>query len=217
MEFRRPLRGLYAITPDTPDDEWLAERSEQVLRAGAGALQYRNKSGEATVRRRQASRLGQLCRRHGAALIINDDVDLALEVGAAGVHLGRHDAAIAAARDRLGASAMIGASCYDELARAEAATLAGANYLAFGSFFPSAVKPAAARPSLDLLREARRRWPLPLVAIGGITLDNAQQVIEAGADAVAVITALFGAADTLAAARSFSRLFQEHARVNTAP
>jgi thiamine-phosphate pyrophosphorylase len=203
------LHGLYALTPDTLDDAWLVERVEQVLRGGARAVQYRAKHADADVRRRQARALLRACRAHGALLVVNDDVDLALELAADGVHLGRDDAPIAQARARLGPAALIGASCYDDLARAERAAQAGADYLAFGSFFASAVKPGAAHPSLELLRQARRRWRLPLVAIGGIDPGNAARVIGAGADAVAVITALFGVPDTLAAARAFSRLFQQ--------
>jgi thiamine-phosphate pyrophosphorylase len=205
------LHGLYAVTPDTLDDAWLEERVQMALRGGASALQYRSKHADAPLKRRQARPLQRACREHGALFIVNDDVDLALELQAAGVHLGRDDLSIAEARARLGRAALIGASCYDDLARAERAVQAGADYLAFGSFFPSSVKPGAVRPSLDVLRQARRRWHLPVVAIGGIDLHNAAGVIEAGADAVAVITALFGAPDTLAAAREFSRLFQQPA------
>ncbi|HEY7759726.1 MAG TPA: thiamine phosphate synthase [Burkholderiales bacterium] len=203
------LHGLYAVTPDTLDDAWLAERVEQALRGGARAVQYRGKHADAQVRRRQAQRLLHACRAHGALFVVNDDVDLALQLGADGVHLGRDDVAVAVARARVGRGALIGASCYDDLAHAERAVQAGADYLAFGSFFPSTVKPDAVRPSLELLRQARRRWRLPLVAIGGIDRDNAARVIEAGADAVAVITALFSVPDTFAAACAFSRLFQQ--------
>ena len=203
------LHGLYAVTPDTLDDAWLEQRVELALCGGASAVQYRSKHSDPALKRRQAQRLLRACRAHGALLVVNDDVDLALELAADGVHLGRDDAPIAQARARLGPAALIGASCYDDLARAERAAQAGADYLAFGSFFASAVKPGAARASLELLRQARRRWHLPLVAIGGIDPGNAARVIEAGADAVAVITALFGVPDTLAAARAFSRLFQQ--------
>jgi thiamine-phosphate pyrophosphorylase len=203
------LHGLYAVTPDTLDDAWLAERVEQALRGGARAVQYRSKYADAQLRRRQAQRLLQACRAYGALFVVNDDVDLALELEADGVHLGRDDLSVAAARARLRRGALIGASCYDDLARAERAAQAGADYLAFGSLFPSAVKPGAVRAPLELLRQARGRWRLPLVAIGGIEPDNAARVIQAGADAVAVITALFSVPDTLAAARALSRLFQQ--------
>jgi thiamine-phosphate pyrophosphorylase len=203
------LHGLYAVTPDTLDDAWLAERVEQALRGGACAVQYRSKHADAQLRRRQAQRLLHACRAHGALFVVNDDVDLAFELEADGVHLGRDDLPVAAARARLGRDALVGASCYDDLARAERAAQAGADYLAFGSLFPSAVKPGAVRAPLELLRQARRRWHLPLVAIGGIEPDNAARVIQAGADSVAVISALFGVPDTFAAACAFSRLFQQ--------
>lgn len=199
--------GLYAVTPDTLDPVWLVERVEQAILGGARVLQFRSKHPDRRQRARLATQLIALCRRHGTVFIVNDDVELASELGADGVHLGRDDAPLAPARARLGSGMLIGASCYDDLALAQRCVDSGADYLAFGSFFASAIKPSAARPSLGLLREARRRWDLPLVAIGGITLDNASQLLDAGADALAVITALFSAADTGAAARAFTQLF----------
>jgi thiamine-phosphate pyrophosphorylase len=193
----------------------LLERSEQALAGGASILQYRDKSGEPARRGRIAAALAALCRRYHALFIVNDEIDLALQSGAHGVHLGRDDASLAHARARLGSSAVIGASCYNDLARAQQAADAGADYLAFGSFYPSTVKPLAVRASLDLLREARRRFDLPLVAIGGITPQNAPALIEAGADAVAVVTALFDAADTRSAAESFARSFEPRTRAVT--
>jgi thiamine-phosphate pyrophosphorylase len=206
------LGGLYAITPETHDSDWLAQRVEQALRGGARALQYRSKLADAKLRREQALRLRQICTRYRSLMIVNDDVELAAVCGADGVHLGRDDTPIAQARRGLPHAALIGVSCYDELARARQAAHAGADYLAFGSFFPSRVKPGAVRASLDLLREARRDPVLAerrvaLVAIGGIDLANAAEVIEAGADAIAVISALFHAPDTLAAARALSSQF----------
>ena len=205
------IRGLYVVTPETSDttadQDRLLARAALALEGGASILQYRSKSPGAAQRQALAQGLLALCRRHRAMFIVNDDVQLAAEVRADGVHLGRDDAEISAARARLGPSALIGASCYDDLGRGNAAVIAGADYLAFGSFFPSSVKPTAACPSLDVLRQARRRWRLPLVAIGGITEDNAPQVIEAGADAVAVITAVFSASDPRGAAGAIARLF----------
>ena len=205
------ISGLYAVTPEAEDSaveqDRLFANVALVLEGGAQVLQYRCKGPDATFRVSQAQRLKVLCRQHGVTFIVNDDVELAAQVQADGVHLGREDAAIPVARARLGRSALIGASCYDDLMRAGAAVNAGADYLAFGSFFPSRVKPGAVRPSLDLLREARLRWRLPLVAIGGITAENASKVIEAGADAVAVITAVFSSSDPRGSARSIARLF----------
>lgn len=200
-----PLRGLYAITDGPRAD--LIEACDAALDGGARVLQYRDKSGDAARRLREAQALQALCARHGVPLIVNDDVELAAAVGAAGVHLGEDDAAVDAARARLGAQAIVGASCYDSIERARRLAAAGADYLAFGAFFASPTKPLARRASADLLRAAK---PLgrPLVAIGGITPDNAAPLIDAGADCVAVISALFGAADVRAAARRFAALFE---------
>jgi thiamine-phosphate pyrophosphorylase len=208
------ISGLYAVTPQTGDSAIEQDRLfasvALALEGGTSTLQYRCKNAAFTFRLLQAQRLKMLCRQHGVSFIVNDDVELAAQVHADGVHLGREDLAISAARARLGRSTLIGASCYADLARADAAVNAGADYLAFGSFFPSSVKPDAVRASLDVLRQARRRWQVPLVAIGGITRENAPQVIEAGADAVAVITAVFSAADPRESARSIARLFDHN-------
>jgi thiamine-phosphate pyrophosphorylase len=159
------------------------------------------------LRLSQARALLALCRRSRVPLIVNDHLDLALTVGADGVHLGAEDGSLATAREQLGPARILGASCYDRLELALEAERLGADYVAFGSFFPSGVKPGAVRASLTLLRDAKRRLSVPVVAIGGITLENAPQVIAAGADSVAVISALFGADDVRAAARRFSALF----------
>jgi thiamine-phosphate pyrophosphorylase len=204
------IAGLYAITPEGIEAERLLGKSRQALAGGARVMQYRDKSTDHAQRARLALALAALCREHAAVFIVNDDVELALRSGAHGVHLGRDDIAIGQAREALGPQAVIGASCYDDLDRAERAVSAGADYLAFGSFFPSSVKPNAVRPALNVLREARRRFRLPLVAIGGITPHNAASVIEAGADAAAVVTALFDVEDTLSAARAFARLFRQN-------
>jgi thiamine-phosphate pyrophosphorylase len=204
----RTISGLYAVTPETGDCHWLAERAAQALSGGARILQYRAKRVDPATRVRTATELARLCRERRALFIVNDDIDLAARVGAHGVHLGGDDASVAEARARLGAGAVIGASCYDDLQRADAQAAAGASYLAFGSFFPSTVKPGAVRAPLALLRRARARFDLPLVAIGGITVHNAGELIASGADAVAVITALFEAADTAAAAAAFAGLFE---------
>jgi len=207
----RVIAGLYAVTPEGAGEERLLQRSEQALTGGARILQYRDKSENHTLRSRIATALAGLCRRYQALFIVNDDIDLASVSGAHGVHLGRDDAKLVHARAALGPRALIGASCYNDLDRAQEAVRAGADYLAFGSFHASAVKPFAVRASLDLLREARRRFDLPLVAIGGITPQNAPALVEAGADALAVVTALFEAADTRSVAQSFARLFEQRA------
>jgi thiamine-phosphate pyrophosphorylase len=203
----RRLSGLYAVTPETSDGGWLGARVEAALAGGARIVQYRSKSNDPQVRREQCAPLVERCRAYGALLIVNDDVGLARELNADGVHLGREDMPPAAARAELGPGILIGVSCYDSLPRALEAQHQGADYVAFGSFFPSPVKPHAARAPLVLLRAARSVLGLPIVAIGGITPDNARALVEAGADALAVISSLFHAPDTLAAARTFAGLF----------
>ena len=200
---RRPrLAGLYGLTPDLSDTAMLLARTEAALSGGAAAIQYRNKTATAALTRQQAPGLRALCRDRGALFIVNDDVDLALAVDADGVHLGRDDVSIASARASLGPAALVGISCYDSIELAQAAADAGADYVAFGSFYPSRVKPEAVKAPLELLTEAKSRWPaLSIVAIGGITAANAAPLVAAGADALAVISALYDAADVALAAR----------------
>jgi thiamine-phosphate pyrophosphorylase len=204
---RPPLSGLYAVTPDGIATHKLVDRVRAVLAGGATAIQYRNKSAAAALRLEQAQVLRQVCAAAGAMFIVNDDAELAGMVDADGVHLGRDDGTVTAARRRLGAEVIIGVSCYDSLTLAQAAVGAGADYVAFGSFFPSAVKPHAVRASEALLSAAKQRWNLPVVAIGGITAANAPSLIAAGADAIAVISAVFEAPDVQAAARMLAALF----------
>lgn len=202
--------GLYALTPDEADTPALVAKVRAAIAGGAAAVQYRNRRAPAGLRREQALALAALCRTAGVPLLVNDDIELALAVDAAGVHLGRDDGDLAAGRRRLGPGRLLGASCYDRLELAERAVAAGADYAAFGSMFASPTKPAAVRAPLALLGAARR-FGVPIVAIGGITLDNAAEAIAAGADALAVITALFGAGDVAARARAFNDLFTRKA------
>jgi len=206
---KREIRGLYAITPDESDTAALVNKVQQALRGGAVAVQYRNKVADPLLQREQAQALLLSCRAAGVPLIINDDLELALAVGADGVHLGGKDGDLVSARAKLGPRKLLGASCYDRLELALAAQAAGADYVAFGSAFPSSTKSAAVRAPLKLFREAGARIDLPVVAIGGITPDNAVAVVDAGAAAVAVISALFQAPDIEAAAHRFCRLFQQ--------
>jgi len=201
-------RGLYVLTDSTLiPDEKLIPAVAAAIAGGAVMVQYRDKSDDADKRRREAQDLVNLCRPLGVPLIINDDVALAATVGAAGVHLGRDDGDIAAARAALGPDAIIGVSCYNELERAVAAAAAGADYVAFGSFFPSTVKPGAVRAECDLLRQAKGRLRVPVVAIGGISADNGARLVAAGADLLAVISDVFGRDDIRAAARRIADLF----------
>lgn len=202
-----PRRGLYLITPDEPDTARLLARVRPLLGSGVAMLQYRNKAADATLRREQAWALLGACRDAGLPLIINDDWRLAAEIGADGAHLGVDDGSLTDARAALGPDRILGASCHGDLARAERAAAAGASYLAFGAFFDSATKPLARRVDPSLLRTACR-FGLPVVAIGGITPDNAGSVIAAGADLVAVIGAVFAAPDPAAATRALISCFE---------
>lgn len=201
------VRGLYAITPDIADTADLVTRVGSAIAGGVRLVQYRNKGAAPALRLEQARALKALCAPR-ATLIVNDDVDIALEVDADGVHLGADDGSITSARDRLGSAKLIGASCYDSIERAHEAKRAGADHIAFGSFYASPTKPGAVRPPVTLLQRAKRETGLPVVAIGGITLDNGGDLIRAGADALAVISALFSAADIEACATRFTRLFE---------
>jgi thiamine-phosphate pyrophosphorylase len=200
-------RGLYAITPDLADTRALAGLVGKAMRGGAVAVQYRNKAAPAALRHAQAAALLELCRPAGVPLIVNDDVELAIAIGADGAHLGGEDGDLAQARGRLGPRRLLGASCYNRLELARAAVAARADYVAFGAAFGSPTKPGAVRAPLELYREARRTLPVPIVAIGGITVDNAAELLAAGVDAIAVITALFEAGDVERRARALRDLF----------
>lgn len=201
-----PPRGLYLITPDEPDTERLLARLRPVLAEKPALLQYRNKPADAALRRRQASALLALCRGAGVPLVINDDWRLAAELGADGAHLGESDGTLAEARRALGPGLRLGASCYNDLALAQRARDAGADYLAFGAFFPSGTKPQARRADPSLLRDSAALG-LPRVAIGGITADNAPSLVAAGAQLLAVIGAVFDAADPVAQVRRLQAAF----------
>ena len=201
------LRGLYAIT-DGAALPALTDAVESAVRGGTRLVQYRNKSTDRVQRLVEVRAVLEICRGHGLPLIVNDDVDLAAEVGAEGVHLGRDDGRVEDARVRLGPRAIIGVSCYDSLERALQASHDGADYVAFGSFFASSSKPAAVRAPLTLLKDAKARLDIPLCAIGGITPQNGAELVTAGADMLAVIQGLFSAADVQAAAKDYAKLFQ---------
>jgi thiamine-phosphate pyrophosphorylase len=196
--------GLYVIT-DGPRPDLLAV-TRLALEGGAQVVQYRDKTSDPVRRHEEALALKVLCAQFGVPMIVNDEVALARAVGADGVHLGEDDGDIAAARAALGAQAIIGVSCYDSIDRARTMAAAGADYVAFGAFFPSPTKPDAGRAPPELLRQSAALG-VPRVAIGGITPDNGGDLIDAGADYLAVISAVFGANDVRAAARRFADLF----------
>ena len=215
------VAGLYAVTPELADDEHLLEMVSQAISGGVRLFQYRNKSAGRERMLDQATALRKLTGQAGARLIINDDFELALRVSADGVHLGRDDFAgkpaadlISAIRQRAMASGIpsfiVGISCYNQLERAIAAEAAGATYAAFGSFYQSETKPAAIRANPTLIVEAKRQLSLPIVAIGGITVQNAPELIAAGADALAVVTALFNSDDIQSHASAFNALYAHH-------
>ena len=202
----RRIAGLYAVTPDLADTADLTARVAAALAGGAAAIQYRNKAADAALRRTQAQALARVHALRGGLLIVNDDAALAAEIGADGVHVGEGDTSIIAAREIVGPDRLVGASCYNDLERAREAVAAGADYIAFGSFFASTVKPNARRAELELLGAARS-FDVPVIAIGGVTADNTSTLLGAGADAVAVITAVFDAPDVEAAARAIAVRF----------
>lgn len=199
-------RGVYLITPDEPDTARLLARTAPLLAAGATWLQYRNKTASDALRREQATALQALCAAHGVPLIVNDDPALAQAIGAAGVHLGGTDGDIGAARALLGPDAIIGASCYDQLANAERAVAAGASYVAFGAFFPTTTKVTSSRAHTDLLRQSAALG-VPRVAIGGLSPDNVGPIIDAGADLLAVVSGIYAAQDPVATQRAYLARF----------
>lgn len=203
-----PLRGVYLITPDLSDTELLLERTRQALAAGLALLQYRNKTATMQVRARQASALAAVCREFKVPLIVNDDLELAMAVGASGVHLGGEDGSLRLARERMGPTAIVGASCYASKERAVQARAEGASYIAFGAFAASPTKPLAKRADLTLMVQARS-LALPIVAIGGITPALAPSLVAAGADLLAVISSVYEAANPADAVRALRQAFPE--------
>lgn len=201
-------RGLYAITPDTTDDAGLLSAVDRVLRGQPVLLQYRNKCAPPLQRRDQAQEILRRCRAAGVPLIINDDLQLALEIGADGLHGGRDDGDPAVLRAALGRDRILGLTCYADLARARAAVAAGVDYVAFGAMFPSSSKESAPPAPISLLSAARAELSVPVVAIGGITLENAPQLIAAGADLLAVISDVFAADQPEKRAAAYDELFR---------
>ncbi|WP_446811855.1 thiamine phosphate synthase [Methylomonas sp. 2BW1-5-20] len=202
-----PRRGLYAITqPENKTINQVVKDVEAALRGGARVIQYRDKN---PVNASQlASLLLEICHTYDAPLLINDSIELALTVGADGVHLGRDDGEISAARRKLGPNAIIGVSCYNDVEKARAMAVAGADYVAFGRFFPSGTKPLAAPAEIISLERAKQSITVPIVAIGGILPENGGQLLTAGADLLAVIGGVFDH-EPEAAARAYQALFNQ--------
>lgn len=200
------IQGVYAVTPDIEDTHHLLSLVEASLKGGVSLLQYRNKQADSRLRNQQSQKILTLCRAYGVPLIINDSVKLCLALDADGVHLGGDDGSLVAARERLGEK-ILGASCYNDWQRALAAEQAGADYVAFGACFTSSTKPLAVKADLA---HFSRSLSIPKVAIGGITEQNAKQVIDAGADAIAVVGGLYQATDVEKQAHKLSTLFKQH-------
>ena len=201
------IKGLYAITPDLADTDELLEKIEAALQGGISMLQYRNKAANHKLQTQQARAILLLCRQYKVPLIINDSVKICLFLDADGVHIGADDGNLADVRAKLGKDKILGASCYNRLDLAQSAQQIGANYVAFGACFASLTKPNAPVAALSLLTRAKTELNIPVVAIGGITLKNAGQVITAGTSAIAVINAIFDTNDVKLASQQFSKLF----------
>jgi thiamine-phosphate pyrophosphorylase len=204
------LNGLYLVTPDCDDTALLCQQVKQAVQGGVAMVQYRHKTASAALRLEQASALLTICRQAAVPLLINDHITLAQTLDADGVHVGQHDAAITQARALLGPGKIIGASCYNRFELAEQAQAAGADYIAFGACYPSPTKPQAPRANAALFTQAKQALSVPVVGIGGITLDNAPPLIAAGADALAVITDIFQASDISARCRQYLPLFAKN-------
>lgn len=202
------IRGLYVITPNEGDSGRLCDMVEASIAGGASVVQYRNKRANSKLRHDQSRLLLDLCRRHQVPLIINDEVKLCLEIDADGVHIGAMDGDLQQVRTQLGNDKLLGTSCYNSMTLAIIAQNQGADYIAFGACFPSTTKPEALRAELSLFSKGRDVLRIPKVAIGGITLNNAPLAVKAGADALAVIGALFESDDIEHTARQFSQLYQ---------
>lgn len=200
------LRGLYAVTPDWLETSRLVAAVRDAIAGGAALVQYRNKVADRRQKRRQASALAAICEASGVPLVINDDLAIALEIGTAGLHIGGDDGDPSAAKAKLGVGRLLGVSCYDQITRVDHAAASGADIVGIGAVYASATKPAAVRASLKLLREASSRGVI-VAAIGGITLDKAQELICAGADLLAVLSDLFESPDIAARAADYAKLF----------
>lgn len=204
------IQGLYGITHhDHLSQQQLLDDVEAALKGGMQVLQFRDKQSTSEEKKHRASGLLELCQQYQKPLIINDDPLLCKMIGAQGVHLGQEDSKITQAREILGEQAVIGATCHASVELAVNAQRQGANYIALGSFFPSKTKTRAAIAPLTCIAEVKQQCKLPLVAIGGITLDNASSLIDAQVDAIAVINALFFSEDIHQQAQKFSTFFKE--------
>lgn len=201
------MKGLYIVTPDWDDTGALLRSTEAALRGGAVMVQYRHKTASPEQRKTQAQALLALCRRYQRPLIINDHVQLAIDLDADGIHVGGTDASVAQARAAVGPDKIVGASCYGDLELARKAHREGASHVAFGGFYPSRVKKYEVTTEHDIVARSKAEIPLPVVVIGGMTIENSASLVAAGADMVAAISSVFMAADPEQAARGFTALW----------
>jgi thiamine-phosphate pyrophosphorylase len=207
MTSRDQLRGLYVITDhEIPDFKTLYSITEEILRRGVFAIQYRDKSVNSDERYKHACELQKLCASYGTPFIINDDIDLAEQIGSDGVHLGKDDIDCKAARARLGKTPLIGVSCYNSLQRAAQAVEDGADYIAFGAMFPTQSKANTTQAAPGLITTTKQEYNIAVAAIGGITPENCRPLIEAGADILAVIGSVYRAQDPGAVVDTFNKL-----------
>lgn len=201
------LQGLYVITDPSLCGTNILNMVEQAILGGAQIIQYRNKKSDKQQQRIEASAIQSLCQKHNRIFLVNDDVSLALETNADGVHLGQTDGEISSARKLLGDNKIIGVTCHSDIHAAISAQNQSANYVAFGRFYPSLTKPAAPAASINILQQAKSQLQIPIVAIGGISVENATPLINAGADMLAVIHAVFAQDNIKKVTTEFSNLF----------
>lgn len=202
------MKGLYIVTPDWDDTSKMVAATEAALKGGVALVQYRHKTASPELRKEQASQLLALCRKYDRPLVINDFVELCLEIGADGIHVGGTDAPVAEVRRAIGAGKIVGASCYGSLELAHKAHEAGASYVAFGGFYPSRVKKYEVSTPVDIITRAKQQLPVPVVVIGGMTQENSVPLIKAGSDMVAAISSVYMTDDPQAAAKGFVDLFK---------
>jgi thiamine-phosphate pyrophosphorylase len=200
------MKGLYLVTPDWDDTDRLLDATHRALEAGAVLVQYRHKTAGAALRAEQAAALLALCRRHGRPLVVNDHVELCMRLDADGVHVGGTDAKPADVRALLGPDKIVGVSCYGQLDLAVKAQASGASYVAFGGFYPSRVKVYEVSTPLHIVAQAKAQLTVPVVVIGGMTVDNARPLVTLGADMVAAISSVYLAPDPYSVAREFAGL-----------
>jgi len=206
--FRKKFTGLYAITDaSVSDSQKIIVSVEQTLRGGANVIQFRDKSNNQKQRLETCLALRKLTKQFNAVFIINDDIKLTLLTKADGIHLGQNDSSLTEARNQLGEKTIIGISCYNRFDLAELATKEGANYIAFGRFFPSRTKPNTETAEIKLIQQAKQELDIPVVAIGGITAKNGGALIGAGADMLAVVDGIFGQTNIEAATKDYQALF----------